>query len=79
MDFAVIKEQGVTFTVVCVKEHVIRNTFDAQRTQAALEREFGTPVALWGDRNQNIYGRPDIVRFLQRVHVSQIPWRRRTG
>lgn len=79
MDYAIIKEQGVTFAVVCVKESVIRSTFDAQRVQAGFEREFGMPVALWGDRNQNVYGRPDLVRFLQRLHVSQIPWRRRTG
>ena len=79
MDYAVIKEQGVTFCVVCVKEHVIRDTFDAQRTQAGFEAEFGMPVALWGDSNQNVYGRPDLVRFLQRLHVSQIPWRRRAG
>lgn len=79
MDYAVIKEQGIVFTVVCVKPHVIRNTFEAQRTQAAFEREFNTPVALWGSDNQNVYGRPDLVRFLQRLHVSQIPWRRRAG
>lgn len=79
MDFAIIKEQGVTFAVVCVKAHVIRNTFQAQETVAAFEVDFGMPVALWGDDNRNVYGRPDLVRFLQRLHVSQIPWRRRTG
>ena len=79
MDFAIIKEQGVTFAVVCVKEHVIHNTFEAQRTAAAFAVEFGMPVALWGNRNKNVYGRPDLVRFLQRLHVSQIPWRRRAG
>ena len=79
MQYAVIKEQGVTFAIVVVKEHVIRSTFEAQRTRAALEMEFGMPVALWGDRSQNVYGRPDLVRFLQRLHVSQIPWRRKAG
>ena len=78
-DFAIIKEQGVTFAVVCVAESTIRDTFKAQDTQAAFERQYGMPVALWGDRNKNIYARPDILRFLQRVHVSQIPWRRRTA
>ena len=79
MDYAVIKEQGVTFTVVCVKESVIRNTFEAQRAVAAWQSEFGMPVALWGDQNKTVYGRPDLMRFLQRLHVSQLPWRRRAG
>lgn len=79
MDFAIISEQGVTFGVVCVKEHVLLSTYDAQRAQAGFEREFGMPVALWGDRGRNVFGRPDIVRFLQNLHVSQIPWRRRAG
>lgn len=78
-NFAIIKEQGVTFAVVCVRESVIKSTFDAQKARAAFESEYGLPVLLWGDRNQNVYGRPDLVRFMQRVHVSQIPWRRRTG
>lgn len=79
MDYAIIKEQGVTFAVVCVKESVIRNTFEAQRTVAAFQSEFGMPATLWGDKNQTVYGRPDLMRFLQRLHVSQIPWRRRAG
>lgn len=79
MQYAVIKEQGVTFAVVVVKGHVIRSTFEAQRTRAALEVEFGMSVALWSENNDNVYGRPDIVRFLQNVHVSQIPWRRRAA
>lgn len=79
MQYAIIKEQGVTFTIVVVRDSVIRSTFEAQRTQAGLEREFGMSVALWGESSQTIYGRPDIVRFLQGVHVSQIPWLRRAA
>jgi hypothetical protein len=78
-NFAIIREQGVTFAVVCVSEATINNTFQAQDTQAAFERRYGMPVALWGDRNRGVYGRPDLVRFLQRLHVSQIPWRRQVG
>lgn len=79
MQFAIIREQNVTFAVVVVKAHVICSTFEAQRTVAAFEAEFGMPVALWGDDSQNVYGRPDLVRFLQPLHVSQIPWRRRAA
>lgn len=79
MQFAVINEQGVTFAIVVVKDHVIRSTFEAQRVQAGFEREFGMSVALWGESSQTVYGRPDIVRFLQNVHVSRIPWRRRAA
>lgn len=78
-DFAVVRHQGVTFTVVCVSEATISNTFKAQDTQAAFEREYGAPVVLWGDKNRATYGRPDLVRYLQNVHVSQLPWRRRAG
>jgi hypothetical protein len=79
MQYAIINEQNVTFAVIVVKAYIIRSTFDAQRTVAAFEAEFGMPVALWADDSQNVYGRPDLVRFLQRLHVSQIPWRRRAA
>jgi hypothetical protein len=74
--FAVIKEQGVTFVIVVVKAYVIQSTIQAQNTRAALEREYGCSVVLWGDDDRYRYGNPNLVNFLANVSSDRIPWRR---
>jgi len=77
---AVIKEQGITFAVVVVKAAVLNN---AQRAKEAL-RGFGPvfpglPVVLMaqdGRGRPTYYGRNDLSRFLSRVPLSAIPWKR---
>jgi hypothetical protein len=79
MQFAHIREQGVTFAIVVVKAYVIQSTIQAQNTRAAFEAEFGCSVVLWGDDNRYRYGDPNLVNFLKNVDASRIPWKRRAA
>ncbi|MCC6628223.1 MAG: hypothetical protein IT340_12580 [Chloroflexi bacterium] len=80
MDYAIVREQGVVFGVVCVKHHIVQNGAEAQRTISAFQPRFpGMPVVLMGQDawgRAAYYGRRDIVRFLASIPVSAIPWRR---
>lgn len=73
---ALVREQGVSFAVAAVKDHIIENRNKARELIAALSLRLGQPVVLLGAQRHRLYGRTDIVGFLQRVHLSQLPWRR---
>jgi hypothetical protein len=79
---AVIKEQGVTFAIVCVKEEVLRNSNRIQETRSTFVPAFrGIPVILMAQDNRGratYQGRPDIVNFLASISVQQIPWKEYT-
>ena len=76
---AVIKEQGVTFAVVAVKNHVFNTQRASQETQGAFSIFFpGLPIVLMGRSHGNMphyWGRRDIVQFLANIHPSRLPWR----
>lgn len=82
-DGAVIREQGVTLAIVLVKPHVVQSTTESQRAIRAFQRRFpGMPVVLMGQDARGVptyFGCPDIVRFLSRVPVEAIPWKRYTA
>lgn len=73
---ALVREQGISFAVATVKDHVIHNRSEADQVIGQLMLHLGQPVVLLGARQHRLYGRPDIVRFLSRVHPSRLPWRR---
>jgi hypothetical protein len=79
-DVAVVREQGQTFAVVAVKSHVLAS--DASRTEAAQSAQARfprMPIILMSQSSAGrptFWGRPDIVRFLSRVAISRLPWRR---
>ncbi|GAE66758.1 hypothetical protein H3Z85_18020 [Chryseobacterium indologenes] len=77
---AVIKEQGVTFAIVVVKEHVLDSSTECNSTRGGFQSIFpGLPVILMAQNNRGIpryQGRKDIVNFLANVHPSRIPWKR---
>jgi len=75
-DVALIKEQGVTFAVVAVKDHIITNRTEADRAVAGFQMEFGCPTVIMGAHNHRLYGRRDLVNFLSRVSISRLPWKR---
>lgn len=79
---AVIKEQGVTFAVVIVKQHVVNNKAKANETIQSFRPVFGAiPIVLLAQNSRGIpkyYGRKDIVRFLSQVPLSAIPWKEYT-
>ncbi len=80
IDAALVKEQGVHFAVVVVKPSVLNNP--SQRSDA--QREFqawfpGCNIVLMAQDSRGVptyFGRPDIVRFLRNVNVTQLPWKR---
>jgi hypothetical protein len=79
---ALIREQGVNFAIVVVKSHVLNASAEAQRTIAALRPVFGgVPVILMaqdGRGRPTYYGRDDIVRFMARVPLGAVRWKRFT-
>lgn len=82
-DAALVREQGVTFAVVAVKSHAMDTDDDRCETAAAFQVHFpGVPVVLMkqdGRGRPTFWGRRDIVRFLSRVPVTALPWRRFTS
>ncbi|MFT4060697.1 MAG: hypothetical protein QM652_14280 [Legionella sp.] len=77
---AVIKEQGVTFAIVVVKQYVLNNNMECNNARNSFSSIFpGIPIILMAQdsRGRATYqGRTDIVRFLSNVHLSRIPWKR---
>lgn len=79
---AVLKEQGVTFAIVVVKGHVLRNQASARQAAASFAPLFpGVPVVLMAQDSKGVptyLGRQDIVRFLANVPMGAIPWKEYT-
>ena len=79
---AVVKEQGVTFAVVIVKRTIINNRFEADNAIRNFQPLFpGTPIVLMAQNHRGkptYYGRQDLSRFLARVPLQAIPWRKYT-
>lgn len=78
---AVIKEQGVTFSIVVVKPHVLNSSSEADNIRRSLHGILPSPIILMAQDSRGIptyQGRKDIVNFLANIHISQIPWKRYT-
>ncbi len=80
---AVIKEQGVTFAIVVVKAHILKNNVEVNRLISSFQQTvFGQiPVILMAQEPRGVpsyYGRRDIVNFLSRVSLHSIPWQEYT-
>ena len=76
---ALVKEQGVRFAVVVVKQSTPQGPKHSQNeSAAAFSTHFGMPTVLMAQDSRGratYYGRPDIVRFLSHLYVEQLPWR----
>jgi hypothetical protein len=79
---ALIKEQGVTFGIIVVKQHVLHSPSEREKMMQFGVRAFGPiPIILMAQDSRGTptyYGRKDITRFLANVHPSRIPWKRYT-
>lgn len=75
---ALIKEQGITFGIVVVKPHVLRNPSKAESMRRLGTQAFGlVPIVLMAQDSRGIptySGRKDIVHFLSTVPIQAIPW-----
>lgn len=78
IDGAVIEEQGVTFSILCVKSYVLQNRFKADKFRSSIQHLFPAPIILMAQDSHGIptyQGRKDIVDFLVNLDISQIPWK----
>lgn len=81
LEGAIIKEQGQNFAIVIVKSHVLNSS---ERDNAIKQFSIyfpGMPIILMAQNSKGIptyYGRKDIVDFLSKLHLSQIPWKKFT-
>jgi hypothetical protein len=78
-DGAVVKEQGVTFGIYVVKQHVLGNPAEASSARRFFTRVLGAmPVVLMAQDSRGVptySGRRDIVQFLANIKMSRIPWK----
>ncbi|MCG2811135.1 MAG: hypothetical protein L6428_06730 [Candidatus Aminicenantes bacterium] len=79
---AVVKEQGITFAIVIVKQHILQTQSESQQTARAFSSYFpGLPLILMAQDSSGTptyWGRKDIVNFLANLDISQIPWKEYT-
>lgn len=81
VDGAIIKEQGVTFSIIIVKPHVLNNNAEANSFRNTMSSVFPSPIILMAQDSRGVptyQGRQDIVKFLAKIHPSRIPWKRYT-
>jgi hypothetical protein len=75
-DIALIREQGVEFGVVCVRDDVIDNNQERDKQMRFWTGLLRRPVALLGANQRRSFGRDDIVGWLGRVDAARLPWRK---
>jgi len=80
MTAALVREQGVTFAVALVKNHVLNSPASADEMIRSVSVALGCPlVVLMGESNRKLRGnRKDVVDFVARLHPSQLPWKKWT-
>lgn len=74
---ALVREQGITFAVVLVKNHVLNCSTTADQTIRSASAAMNCSlVVLMGESNRKLRGnRQDVVNFVSRVHPSRLPWK----
>jgi hypothetical protein len=79
---AVIKEQGVTFAVVIVKQSIVDNKTQADKALQAFQPIFPRmPVVLMAQNSRGIptyYGHRDISQFMSNLPIQCVPWKEYT-
>ena len=79
---AVITEQGVTFGIIVVKQHVLSCPSAQDEMRRFGLGAFGPmPIVLMAQDSHGTptyQGRTDIVKFLANIFVEQIPWQQYT-
>jgi hypothetical protein len=76
---AVVKEQGVRFVVVLVKQQAIQPA-NRDATQRSFSLLFpGDLIVLCAQNSSGVptyYGRTDIVKFLANIDLRRLPWKK---
>jgi len=76
---AVVKEQGVQFAIVVVKQKIVQNRPAADETIQACRPIFsGIPIVLMAQDSHGTptyYGRRDIAKFMAGVPLDAVCWK----
>ena len=76
---AVLQVHGVTFVVVVVQKHILDHKVIAGKTIGKLKSLFrGFPILLVAqdsDGVANFYGRKDLVRYMRKWKLVDVPWK----
>lgn len=75
-DVAFVREQGVSFAVVCVPDRVAEGSIEREGTYHLWTRDLGLPVVLMGANRHYCYGHKNIVPFVSSIDPRRLPWRR---
>ena len=78
---ALLREQGVKFAIVIVKQHVLNCSTQATKTSNQFRHHFACPIVLMAQDARGVpsyRGRRDLVRFLANVPMRAIPWKKFT-
>lgn len=78
---AVVKEQGVTFSIFIVKSHVMSSASAREDARRGVSQVLPSPVILMSQDSKGVptyEGRKDIVKFLANIDPTRIPWREYT-
>jgi hypothetical protein len=75
---ALVREQGVEFAVVCVRDSVVASPHERDRLIAWWSSQLGRPAVVLGERRHQLFGRRDIVNFLSHIDPLCLPWRQMT-
>jgi hypothetical protein len=82
-DGAVVKEQGVVFAIVIVKQSATQNSTSSNEARDAFQGYFpGMPLVLASQDAAGRFtyqGRKDIVAFLAQLDPRRIPWKKYTS
>lgn len=72
---AILKEQGVSFTIIQVKTGYLNQaTLDQLQRNAPMNMPRPVILAENSSSGLRYFGRQDIVRFLSNFSADQIPW-----
>lgn len=78
IDGAIVKEQGQTFSIIVVQQHVLNNTAQAALVRREWASVFPSPIILMAQNSHGVptyQGRKDIVHFLASIDFHRIPWK----
>ena len=76
---ALIREQGVEFAVVLVRQHVSSSGLRDATARGFASLFPGRPIVLCSQDSRGMptyYGRPDLVKFLANVAIQRLPWKK---
>ncbi len=75
---SVIKEQGMTFAIVVVRQDTINNEDEANNTIELFTQFFELPVVLMAqnDGTPLYFGKEEFVTILKPIPLEKIPWQK---